>query len=450
MFTPDDDSPVASLAWARAHAERIGGDRGYAAMQLVPHWGSLIVPPSPDPYGRKPVDEVLRLLRPPSVRIPGMRSRAGAGPGTRGDATSETAPERWAPSTDGGDGDRTGGGHAPSTSATPARPSASPAVVGQAGAHQPNDAERRGEGTESHLLSGSGAHYSEWDHITERYRERAVTVHSAEAKLGDPAWAVGVFHEHAVLIRRVRQRFERLRSSRLRSGQQLDGDELDIPACVRAAVDRHMGQAPDDRLYMTAREARHPLAILLLADVSGSTSTVIAEPMRMIDIEKVALLIASEALSSLGDRYALLTFSGRGARGVRVTTLKGFDESLGERVRHRIAALNPGGFTRMGAAVRHATAALVRESARHRLLLILSDGRPNDVNEYVAEYGVEDSRQAVAEARARGVYPFCLNVDDEGSEYLARIFGPAGYTSLRRPDQLPLGLLQAVRTLIRS
>jgi nitric oxide reductase NorD protein len=98
--------------------------------------------------------------------------------------------------------------------------------------------------------------------------------------------------------------------------------------------------------------------------------------------------------------------------------------------------------------VRHATAVLGREPARHRLLLILSDGRPNDVGPYMTEYGVEDSRQAMHEARARGVYPFCLNVDRDGPEYLARIFGPAGYTTLRRPDQLPRALLQAVRTLI--
>jgi nitric oxide reductase NorD protein len=311
-----------------------------------------------------------------------------------------------------------------------------------------NDVERE-ELAALRLLSASSAEYPEWDNITECYRERAATVHTLSATAGDPSWAAGVFHEHAVLIRRVRQGFERLRASRLRSGQQLDGEELDIPACVRAAVDRHMGQAPDDRLYMSARATRHPLAIVILTDVSGSTKAVVSEPARMIDIEKVALLIASEALASLGDRYALMAFAGRSARGVRVTTLKQFDEPLGDLVRQRIAGLQPGGFTRLGAAVRHASAALQREPARHRLLLILSDGKPNDVDEYMAEYGVEDSRQAMSEARARGIYPFCLNVDEEGSEYLARIFGASGYTSLRRPDQLPVALLKAVQTLIR-
>jgi nitric oxide reductase NorD protein len=168
----------------------------------------------------------------------------------------------------------------------------------------------------------------------------------------------------------------------------------------------------------------------------------------MIDVEKLALLLAGEALAALGDRYALLAFAGHGAHDVRVATLKAVGEANGEPVRRRIAALQPGGFTRLGAAVRHATALLSREPARHRLLLVLSDGRPNDLGHYVAGYGVEDSRQAIHEARARAIYPFCLNVDRDRPEYLAHIFGPAGYATLRRPEQLPRALLRAVRGLI--
>jgi nitric oxide reductase NorD protein len=128
--------------------------------------------------------------------------------------------------------------------------------------------------------------------------------------------------------------------------------------------------------------------------------------------------------------------------------VKDFADPNDDAVRRRIAGLHPGGFTRLGAALRHATAELTRERVHHRLLLILSDGRPNDLGHYMADYGVEDSRQAINEARARGVHPFCLNVDPEGPDYLARIFGPVGYVTLRHPEQLPRALLQAVRTLI--
>jgi nitric oxide reductase NorD protein len=118
-------------------------------------------------------------------------------------------------------------------------------------------------------------------------------------------------------------------------------------------------------------------------------------------------------------------------------------------VRERVTSIAPGGFTRLGAAVRHATRELAQQSAGHRLLLILSDGRPNDTDAYQGTYGVEDSRQAIFEARASGVFPFCLTVDADASEYLPRIFGTAGHVILRRPAQLPSALLAVVSALIR-
>jgi nitric oxide reductase NorD protein len=456
-------SPADSVAWARMTAERIGVERRYASIRPVRHWGAATLGPQTEPNEpTRVIDDVLVGLRPPTVPIPGMRSysspdKTGSGPPalTTGDGIPSKQPvdpllasAAWVPDPGGSSGET-----APAAAGSESRPRqrASTSARKPVDDHaSPTDADLGASAIQVGTPSGESAQYPEWDHVTETYRERAVTVHSADATPGDPAWAADVFREHAVLIRQVRERFDRLRASRLRSGQQLDGDELDIPACVRAAVDRRMGQTPDDRLYMTTQAARHPLAIALLADVSGSTKAVVTDPLRMIDIEKVALLIASEALSSLGDRHALFAFAGRGPHGVRVTTLKAFNEGTREAVRHRIAGLDAAGFTRLGAAVRHVTATLRREPARHRLLLVLSDGRPNDADQYMSEYGVEDSRQAMAEARARGVYPFCLNVDEEGAAYLVRIFGPAGYTSLRRPDQLPVALLQAVRKLIRS
>jgi nitric oxide reductase NorD protein len=293
-----------------------------------------------------------------------------------------------------------------------------------------------------------GQQYAEWDYVTARYRERAVTVHGGRVAEATSNWARTQMSEHAAAIRAIRQRFERLRARRVRLRQQLDGEELDLQACVSALVERRMGRSSDERLYTATRATRQPLAIALLVDVSGSTSSPVGQGQRMIDIEKTALLLASEALAALGDRYSILTFTGRGPLDVRVHTVKEFAESNGDAIRRRIAGLHPGGFSRLGAGLRHATAELTRERVRHRLLLILSDGRPNDLGHYMADYGVEDSRQAINEARARGIHPFCLNVDPEGPEYLARIFGPVGYVTIRRPEQLPRALLQAVRTLI--
>jgi nitric oxide reductase NorD protein len=219
---------------------------------------------------------------------------------------------------------------------------------------------------------------------------------------------------------------------------------------VRAIVDQHTGHGVDDRLYIAVRPARRGMAITLLIDISGSTDEWIDSRRRVIDVEKVALLLASEALDALGDLYSVLTFSGKGRGVVRMRTIKSFAESNGALVRRRIAALEPEGYTRAGAAIRHAVALLERQPAAHRLLLIISDGKPNDVDGYEGVAGVEDTRHAIMEARRQGIYPFCLTIDRQGQEYLGRIFGESGHTVLRNPSQLPTALVKVVKHLLAS
>jgi nitric oxide reductase NorD protein len=166
-------------------------------------------------------------------------------------------------------------------------------------------------------------------------------------------------------------------------------------------------------------------------------------------VEKEALLVVCEALDALGDPYGIFAFSGEGADDVSVLTLKAFEERNGVRVRRRIAALEADRYTRIGTAVRHVTAALCGQPTRRRLLLIISDGKPNDVDVYDGRYGIEDARQAVAEARRQGVSVFCLTVDREAPRYAARLFGAGGFAVLHRADQLPAVLIDAIRQLIR-
>jgi len=295
---------------------------------------------------------------------------------------------------------------------------------------------------------GEGIEYPEWDWEAGDYRAAGAIVRSRDPDISDDTWGNTVLARHGAVVRRLRERFERLRARRTRLNQQRDGDELDLTACVRALVDQRTGYAVDDRLYLAVRPARRGLAIALLIDISGSTDEWIDARRRVIDVEKIALLLASEALDALGDLYAVLTFSGKGRSNVRMRTVKAFDETNGALVRRRIAALEPEGYTRAGAAIRHASALLTRQPAAHRLLLILSDGKPNDVDGYEGLSGVEDTRQAINETRRAGVYPFCLTIDRRGQEYLGRIFGEAGHTVLRNPQQLPMALVKVVKHLI--
>jgi nitric oxide reductase NorD protein len=231
--------------------------------------------------------------------------------------------------------------------------------------------------------------------------------------------------------------------------RQVDGSEPDIAAWVGAHADLRAGIAMDGRVYVDHRPSRRELAVALLVDVSASTDGWVADTRRIVDVEKEALFVVCEALDALGDRYGIFAFAGESVDDVAVLPLKAFDERRSLAVERRIAALDADGYTRVGAAVRHVTAALGREQTAARLLLVLSDGKPNDVDVYEGPYGVEDTRQAVAEARRQGVTVFCLTVDREAPCYAGRIFGGGGFAVLRRTDELPTVVIEVLRRLVR-
>jgi nitric oxide reductase NorD protein len=308
----------------------------------------------------------------------------------------------------------------------------------------------RAPGLSASISGASGIAYPEWDFRSATYHVPGAVVRESAPALGDPAWATFALERHSRLVRRVRARFTRLRPRSVRLGRQSDGPELDIGECVRAAADTFAGVVAEDRLYVDVRPARRDVAVALLVDVSASTDSWVSGNQRIVDVEKDALLVVCEALSALGDPHAVIAFAGEGPDNVSICPVKRFGERSGDVVRRRIAALEADGYTRIGAAMRHTTAALSAEPAGRRLLLLLSDGKPNDVDAYDGPYGIEDARQAVAEARAQGVRVFCVTVDREAPRYAPRIFGGAGFAMLRRPDQLPDVLIEVLRRLIRS
>ncbi|HLS87533.1 MAG TPA: hypothetical protein VK043_14625 [Burkholderiales bacterium] len=297
------------------------------------------------------------------------------------------------------------------------------------------------------IEAASGIAYPEWDYRIGAYRTPGAVVRMPEAALGDPHWAAETLARHAALVGTLRRRFELLQAHRTRLRRQLDGEEIDLDACVAAAADFRAGLPRAERLYQTIRPARREMAIALLIDVSGSTDGWVSGSRRIIDVEREALLLVCLALEAMRERYTVQAFSGEGPGAVTVRAVKGFDEPHGPTVARRIAALEPERYTRVGAALRHVTAMLMREPARHRLLILLSDGKPNDVDLYEGRYGVEDLRQAVLEAKLQGLFPFCLTVDRAAAEYLPGVFGATQYALLPRPELLPTALLDWVRRL---
>ncbi|HEX7977250.1 MAG TPA: hypothetical protein VF461_01505 [Gemmatimonadaceae bacterium] len=292
--------------------------------------------------------------------------------------------------------------------------------------------------------------YPEWDWRASAYRPRAAIVRMRVAEEGSSAWAEDILRRHAALLRRIRRDFERLRPRRVALRRQRDGAELDIDAMVEAHGDRRAGGPVDERRYLDTRPGRRDVAIALVVDASGSTDGWVSGTRRIIDVEKEAVLMVGEALAASGDPHAIITFCSNGPGQVDVRNLKTFAERPGSGVvRRRVAAVEPAGFTRAGASLRHATAMLMQQPARFRLLLVLSDGRPNDVDEYEGRYGIEDTRVAVMEARLQGVHCYCLTVDREAPRYASRIFG-RDYAVLSRPERLPMVLTAMLRDFVRG
>ncbi|WP_374012066.1 nitric oxide reductase activation protein NorD [Pseudoxanthomonas koreensis] len=290
--------------------------------------------------------------------------------------------------------------------------------------------------------------YPEWDHASASYIERGTTVRMLPPVPGNPAWVDATLARHRAHLDGIRRQFEALQPERVRLRRQNDGEDIDIDACVQGRADLRAGGFLREGLYEARRPGRRSIAVYLLVDASGSTDGFIGDGRRVIDVEREALLLVCMALQGLGEPFCVTAFSGEGPHGVRMRMLKDFDEAYGQEVALRIAGLEPENYTRAGAAIRHATALLMRQPAEHRLLLMLSDGKPNDADRYDGVFGVEDMRQSVTEARLQGIFPFCLTVDLQAPGYLPKVFGQGHYALLSAPERLPLVLLDWTRRLL--
>jgi len=289
-------------------------------------------------------------------------------------------------------------------------------------------------GENDDLPLGEGVFLPEWDHRQQRLVEQAciakpmVSAH-AEAR-SSPAHLKST-------VRKLREQFLALLPARTWQRAQAQGQEIDLDAYLQDRADWLAGARSDrQRWYRDLRSQERDLACLLLADLSLSTDSWVDDEQRVIDVIRDILFVFSEVLAVTNDRFALWGFSSRRRADVRMHQLKAFSESPGARVNGRIAAIKPGFYTRMGAAIRFASRELEAVSASRRLLLILTDGKPNDLDHYEGRYGIEDTRMALREARRKGLVPFCITIDEKAKNYLPHLFGSNGYVLIRKPAEL--------------
>jgi nitric oxide reductase NorD protein len=287
--------------------------------------------------------------------------------------------------------------------------------------------------------------YPEWDYSRGAYHPAHCRVIAEPATTEGEEWAPDAAARHR--LRRVRRQFEALRPRRRTLHAQPDGEELDLSALVRALADRRAGLPGSERVYSSAREVQRDLAAAVLVDVSLSTDSWV-EDRRVLDIEKEALLALVGGLDACGDENAVFTFTSRRREQVWLRTVKEFDEPLNATVIRRIQALKPGHYTRMGAAVRHVAQRLAERPQSRRLLLLLTDGKPNDADHYEGRYAVEDTRKAIREARRAGTRVFGITVDREARDYFPTTFGPGAYAIFPHIARLPTALPAIYRQLV--
>ena len=281
--------------------------------------------------------------------------------------------------------------------------------------------------------------YSEWDYRLGVYlpSHARVLERAGEESAPGTEWHPGPQMKRR--IRSVRRQFEALRPRRELLGRQLDGHDLDMEMLIRSLADIKARGEGSDHVYCQQREQARDLSVAVLIDVSRSTESFV-EDRAVIDIEREALIAFVEGLNASGDEAGIFAFSSLRRDRVFVCKLKDFEETIGPHVLARISALRPGFYTRLGAAIRHTSAALAKRASRKRLLLVLTDGKPNDLDHYEGRYGVEDTRRAIQEARRAGHAVFGITIDSKAQSYFPRIFGTSGFAIVSRPARLTAAL----------
>jgi hypothetical protein len=293
--------------------------------------------------------------------------------------------------------------------------------------------------------------YDEWDRELGDYRTSWCRVIERRNAFGNRSFVDGVKGRFSGVISSVRHQFQLLRPENLRKiTGELDGEDYDLQALIDYAIDRRSSGRVSERIYVRKLRRQRDVMVSFLLDMSSSTARTISrypnQPyskpgQRIIDIEKEGLVLMSEALEAVGDNYSIQGFTSEGRRNVKFYVIKDFNELYSEEVAKRIGGITYQNNTRLGAAIRHATARLEKQEARTKLLIVLSDGRPYDHDYGDSRYAREDTKIALRQAKINNITPFCITIDRESEEQLRDLYGEVGYTIidniLSLPERLP-------------
>lgn len=317
------------------------------------------------------------------------------------------------------------------------------AAAGVAGQGRMGDSGREEVSDAGQIGGQEGYLYDEWDCRRNGYRHNWCTVIEEQLPVNRSTFIHQTLAKHGGLLKRLRAQFELMATSHRFVRRQRDGDDLDLDAIIDAMGDSRAGKVPDDRLFVRLLRNERSIATLFLIDMSNSTAGWVGT------LIKESLVLLCEAMEKVGDRYGIYGFSGMKRSRCKLYPVKELDEPYDGDVRDRISAIGPREYTRMAPAIRHLSTLLDKAATRSRLLITLSDGKPEDYDGYSGEYAIEDTRKALQEARGRGISPFCITIDKRAHDYLEHMFGAGSYTFINRIDSLPARMAQIYWMLTR-
>ena len=287
-------------------------------------------------------------------------------------------------------------------------------------------------------------HYAEWDHQIQLERPAWVTVQERHPKPGDPAVVETIVAEHRRLIGRMKYLLDAMQPQGVQRIRKLeDGDDIDLNAALASMVELRMGQQPDPRIMMRSVRKVRDISVLVLVDLSESTNELVAHQQQtVLELTRQACVLLADAIAKVGDPFAIHGFCSDGRHDVNYWRFKDFHQPYNDWAKARIAGMKGQLSTRMGAAIRHAAAALKAQRSAKKLLLVITDGEPADVDVRDPQYLRHDTKKAVEEAARNGVLTYCMSLDPRADQYVSRIFGARNFMVVdkveRLPEKLPL------------
>jgi len=283
--------------------------------------------------------------------------------------------------------------------------------------------------------------YNEWNFKRQHYHKNWCVLRELEVEPEYDDFVTNTLDKHKGLLKSLRHTFEILRGEDKLLKRQVYGDDIDIDALVEAYGDVKSGMEMTDRLFTKMHKEERNVAVMFMVDMSGSTKGWIN------DAERESLILLSEVIQILGDRFAIYGFSGVTRKRCELYKIKAFDEDYDDEIKARISNIQPKDYTRMGVFIRHMTRIFNEVEASTKLLITLSDGKPDDYDTYRGEYGVEDTRQALYEAHRDGIHSYCITIDEKARDYLPHMYGAANYSVISDVAQLPLKVSDIYRRL---